>query len=224
MNEQNKTNVVKQTDTQINKPKQSHDKRRIIGIVVTFLIVIAVALFGLVMWLFVDSTKAVNQYVSDVDEQYQQIVKGKNVSQLTVKLREVPFGDVINVKYKKMKALEPEYGKLITSLRNYTAIMSAHNQLISQFNSGVDGKQVLNSDILKTVNTLTNLVKEKYPNQTDRIKNLETLGQKISSSTNFTDIGSEVNAVLRDDDNWLNKERQSIDSAREQFQQKINSI
>lgn len=185
---------------------------------------VLVAVFAGAMWLFVDSTKAVNQYVEAVNNQYQKAVTNKGDAGAAVELRPVLLGDIVNVKYKDMKALSGDYKKLLTSLTNYNLVKEAHNKIVAQFNDGVSGKKILNGDILTTVNHLLALMQDNYPKQTELINGLSKLSQKISASTNFTDISAEVNTVLKNDENWLNQEREMIDNDRVAFEKKMNSI
>lgn len=188
------------------------------------LLILFVAGFAGVMWLFVDSTKAVNQYVDDVNKQYQQATGNKTDVGEPAAIRSVPLGDVINAKYKQMKQLDGDYKKLLTSLTNYNLVKDAHNKIVAQFNDGINGKKVLNGDILTTVNHLLSLMQDNYPTQKTLIDGLTALSQKISSSTNFTDISSEVNTVLKNDEAWLNQERETIDNNRAAFEKKMNAI
>lgn len=207
------------------KATNNHHRRNTIlkwtGIAIV-LIAIIVASIG--TWLFVDSTKAINQYVDDVNNQYADIRDDKNVDKPNVTLRQVTLGAAINGKYRRMRDLDANYQKLINRLRNYTLTIGVHNQMVAKFNAGIQGNEVLSSDILNLTNQMTDLVKKNYPNQTDEINALQELGQKITENTKFTDISSTVSTVLHSNDKWLNTEREAIESARQQFQNKINSI
>ena len=62
---------------------QKHRKRNIVISVITGAVVILV---GIGAWLFVDSARAVNEYVQAVDTQYKEIVAGKNLDKANVSI------------------------------------------------------------------------------------------------------------------------------------------
>lgn len=206
--------------------EQPTNKKRgqIIKITVIVLVILALVLAGIAGWLFVDSTSAVNQYVSDVDNQYKDIVAGNNLDQPNIELRSVTFGDLLNPKYKRTKELTTKYNELADQLRAYTAAMELHNQLVEQFNQGIQGDEILNSQMLETANKLAEAIKKYYPDNIEEIAAAESLCQTIASSTNFGDISVEVNRVLHANDEWLGGERDDIEAKRLEFQQAINSL
>ena len=206
--------------------EQPTNKKRgqIIKITVIVLVILVLVLAGIAGWLFVDSTSAVNQYVSDVDNQYKDIVAGNNLDQPNIELRSVTFGDLLNPKYKRTKELTTKYNELADQLRAYTAAMELHNQLVEQFNQGIQGDEILNSQMLETANKLAEAIKKYYPDNIEEIAAAESLCQTIASSTNFGDISVEVNRVLHANDEWLGGERDDIEAKRLEFQQAINSL
>lgn len=206
--------------------EQPTNKKRgqIIKITVSILVILVLVLAGIAGWLFVDSTSAVNQYVSDVDNQYKDIVAGNNLDQPNIELRSVMFGDLLNSKYKRTKELTTKYNELADQLRAYTAAMELHNQLVEQFNQGIQGDEILNSQMLETANELAKVIKKYYPDNIEEIAAAESLCQTIASSTNFGDISVEVNRVLHANDEWLGGERNDIEAKRLEFQQAINSL
>lgn len=206
--------------------EQPTNKKRgqIIKITVIVLVILALVLAGIAGWLFVDSTSAVNQYVSDVDNQYKDIVAGNNLDQPNIELRSVTFGDLLNPKYKRTEELTTKYNELADQLRAYTAAMELHNQLVEQFNQGIQGDEILNSQMLETANKLAEAIKKYYPDNIEEIAAAESLCQTIASSTNFGDISVEVNRVLHANDEWLGGERDDIEAKRLEFQQAINSL
>lgn len=221
----NNAETVSQVEqTKPTKPAKqggNHAKRNvIIGVIVAIVAVMLAA----ALWLFVDSTKAVNDYIDEVNNQYQTVADNKDADKPNVTLRSVMLGEVLNAKYKKTKELDGEYQQLINSLRNYTITMDIHNQMVAKFNAGIQGGEVLNGDILTLVNQMANLVQNKYPKQQEQLTALRNLSQKITENTSFADISSDVNNVLHSNDAWLNTEREAIEKAREQFQSKINAV
>lgn len=194
-------------------------KRLLIVLSVAIVLVAAGAL-----WSFVMSTRAVNDYIGAVDQQYKEIVAGENVDQPTVRLNDVAFGEVINSKYRQARDLEPLYSDLIERLRSYTEVMNVHNQLVDKFNTGINGQASLDSNILELVGQLNDMVADRYSDQTKAINDIGELYQLVAGSTCFEQISSQMNKVLYDNDKWLGEEREAIEADRTEFQQAINSL
>lgn len=194
-------------------------KRLLIVLSVAIVLVAAGAL-----WSFVMSTRAVNDYIGVVDQQYKEIVAGENVDQPTVRLNDVAFGEVINSKYRQARDLEPLYSDLIERLRSYTEVMNVHNQLVDKFNTGINGQASLDSNILELVGQLNDMVADRYSDQTKTINDIGELYQLVAGSTSFEQISSQMNKVLYDNDKWLGEEREAIEADRTEFQQAINSL
>lgn len=194
-------------------------KRLLIVLSVAIVLVAAGAL-----WSFVMSTRAVNDYISAVDQQYKEIVAGENVDQPTVRLNDVSFGEVINSKYRQARDLEPLYSDLIERLRSYTEVMNVHNQLVNKFNTGINGQASLDGNILELVGQLNDMVADRYSDQTKAINDIGELYQLVAGSTSFEQISSQMNKVLYDNDKWLGEEREAIEADRTEFQQAINSL
>ena len=194
-------------------------KRLLIVLSVAIVLVAAGAL-----WSFVMSTRAVNDYIGAVDQQYKEIVAGENVDQPTVRLNDVAFGEVINSKYRQARDLEPLYSDLIERLRSYTEVMNVHNQLVNKFNTGINGQASLDGNILELVGQLNDMVADRYSDQTKAINDIGELYQLVAGSTSFEQISSQMNKVLYDNDKWLDEEREAIEADRTEFQQAINSL
>ena len=194
-------------------------KRLLIVLSVAIVLVAAGAL-----WSFVMSTRAVNDYIGAVDQQYKEIVAGENVDQPTVRLNDVAFGEVINSKYRQARDLEPLYSGLIERLRSYTEVMNVHNQLVNKFNTGINGQASLDGNILELVGQLNDMVADRYSDQTKAINDIGELYQLVAGSTSFEQISSQMNKVLYDNDKWLGEEREAIEADRTEFQQAINSL
>ena len=194
-------------------------KRLLIVLSVAIVLVAAGAL-----WSFVMSTRAVNDYIGAVDQQYKEIVAGENVDQPTVRLNDVAFGEVINSKYRQARDLEPLYSDLIERLRSYTEVMNIHNQLVNKFNTGINGQASLDGNILELVGQLNDMVVDRYSDQTKAINDIGELYQLVADSTSFEQISSQMNKVLYDNDKWLGEEREAIEADRTEFQQAINSL
>lgn len=176
------------------------------------------------LWSFVLSTRAVNDYIGAVDQQYKEIVAGENVDQPTVRLTDVAFGEVINSKYRQARDLEPLYSDLIERLRSYTEVMNVHNQLVNKFNTGINGQVSLDGNILELVGQLNDMVADRYSDQTEAINDIGELYQLVAGNTSFEQISSQMNKVLYDNDKWLGEEREAIEADRTEFQQAINSL
>ena len=140
-----------------------------------------------------------------------------------VRLRQVWLGDIFCAKYDRTTKLEASYQALINNLRRYQLVMGAHNKLVAQFNSGVAGGAVLNSDLLERINKIIELMKKYYPEDTGRIQAMVALSQRITASTTFAEISADMNRALGEHEKWLDGHRQAIERARVDFQTKLNA-
>ena len=134
------------------------------------------------------------------------------------------LGQLLSPKYRRAVELDQNYQQLIDRLRNYTLTMQVHNELVDKFNDGMQGDEVLNSDVLELAIQLRDVVQKCYPERTSEIAALTELCQTIASNTNFADISGDVNKVLHSNDKWLSEERESIETMRVEFQESINSL
>ena len=203
----------------INKQRRQVWRRVIVGLL---LIIVVVA--GIGLWRFIDATKAVNDYIASVDRQYREISDGENIDQVNVQLPSVWLGQLLSPKYRRAVELDQNYQQLIDRLRNYTLTMQVHNELVDKFNDGMQGDEILNSDVLELAIQLRDVVQKCYPERTNEIATLTELCQTIASNTNFADISGDVNKVLHSNDKWLSEERESIETMRVEFQESINSL
>ena len=203
----------------INKQRRQVWRRVIVGLL---LIIVVVA--GIGLWRFIDATKAVSDYIASVDRQYREISDGENIDQVNVQLPSVWVGQLLSPKYRRAVELDQNYQQLIDRLRNYTLTMQVHNELVDKFNDGMQGDEVLNSDVLELAIQLRDVVQKSYPERTNEMATLTELCQTIASNTNFADISGDVNKVLHSNDKWLSEERESIETMRVEFQESINSL
>lgn len=203
----------------INKQRRQVWRRVMVGLL---LVIVAVA--GIGLWRFIDATKVVNDYIASVDRQYREISDGENIDQVNVQLPSVWLGQLLSSKYRRAVELDQNYQQLIDRLRNYTLTMRVHNELVDKFNDGMQGDEVLNSDVLELAIQLRDVVQKRYPERTSEIAALTELCQTIASNTNFADISGDVNKVLHSNDKWLSEERESIEAMRVEFQESINSL
>lgn len=206
-------------ETHINKQCRQVWCRVMVGLL---LVIVIVA--GIGLWRFIDATKVVNDYIASVDRQYREISDGENIDQVNVQLPSVWLGQLLSPKYRRAVELDQNYQQLIDRLRNYTLTMQVHNELVDKFNDGMQGDEVLNSDVLELAIQLRDVVQKCYPERTNEIATLTELCQTIASNTNFADISGDVNKVLHSNDKWLSEERESIETMRVEFQESINSL
>ena len=224
----NNSEIAQQTVSSVSGKKSSaasggHRKVWIKRLLIVLSVAIVLVAAG-ALWSFVMSTRAVNDYIGAVDQQYKEIVAGENVDQPTVRLNDVAFGEVINSKYRQARDLEPLYSDLIERLRSYTEVMNVHNQLVNKFNTGINGQASLDGNILELVGQLNDMVADRYSDQTKAINDIGELYQLVAGSTSFEQISSQMNKVLYDNDKWLDEEREAIEADRTEFQQAINSL
>ena len=200
---------------------QKHRKRNIIISVITGVVVILV---GIGAWLFVDSARAVNEYVQAVDTQYKEIVAGKNLDKANVTLRDVALAETLNPRYKKMSEVDQAYQDLIDRLRNYTVTMDIYNKLVDEFNRGINGELEYSSSLLDIVNELAAAVKKYYPDNEDIINGVNSLGLTLANSVTFDEISVELDREIHRYETWLNDERDKIEASKAEFQQSINNV
>ena len=200
---------------------QKHRKRNIIISVITGIVVILVSICA---WLFVDSARAVNEYVQAVDTQYKEIVAGKNLDKANVTLRDVALAETLNPRYKKMSEVDQTYQDLIDRLRNYTVTMDIYNKLVDEFNRGINGELEYSSSLLDIVNELAAAVKKYYPDNEDIINGINSLGLTLANSVTFDEISVELNREIHRYETWLNDERDKIEASKAEFQQLINNV
>lgn len=206
-------------ETHINKQCRQVWRRVMVG-----LLLVIVIIAGIGLWRFIDATKVVNDYIASVDRQYREISDGENIDQVNVQLPSVWLGQLLSPKYRRAVELDQNYQQLIDRLRDYTLTMRAHNELVDKFNDGMQGDEILNSDVLELAIQLRDVVQKRYPERTSEIAALTELCQTIASNTNFTDISGDVNKVLHSNDKWLSEEREAIEAMRVEFQESINSL
>lgn len=206
-------------ETHINKQRRQVWHRVIVGLLLAIVIVA-----GIGLWRFIDATRVVNDYIASVDRQYREISDGENIDQVNVQLPSVWLGQLLSPKYRRAVELDQNYQQLIDRLRNYTLTMRAHNELVDKFNDGMQGNEILNSDVLELAIQLRDVVQKRYPERTSEIAALTELCQTIASNTSFADISGDVNKVLHSNDKWLSEEREAIEAMRVEFQESINSL
>lgn len=198
-----------------------------------FIIVLIVAGIGWSSYLA--STKAINDYVSDIDSQYSDLSQNKNIDQPTRRLQNVPLGKIVNPRYKAVANLESEYIKLTDALRKYSAVITKYNTVVKIFNDqqnlsapigqeddNKNPKVQLDSSVLESVDNLLSSMRTNYPDNKSSIDKLSKLKLSISSASYFSEIYNEATDALSDNDNWLKKHREQIEQLRQEFQTKLS--
>ena len=174
-----------------------------------------------VLTLFVLTTRAVNDFHDQASKQLNAAVAGKNTDE-AVQLKTIWFGRLLNPRYDKVAGLQDEYNKLLSDVENYVAALSAHDNLVAQYNSGIKGDKPLSGDLLKTVNQYWSVVKNNFPTESDRATTLENLTQKITSNTDFDAVSSDIDNVLQSGNDWLSGLRDSLNKRITEFQDEVN--
>lgn len=164
---------------------------------------------------------AVNDFRVDASKQLKGIIDGKDAG-TAVELRSVWLGQVLNGDYQKVKSLQAEYQKLLDSLKNYVAVVEAHNQLVSRYNSGLKGEAVINGDFLKLVNRYRDLIANRFPDATERIAAMDDLIKRVTATSDFDSISGFIAEVISDNDDWLGQTRDDLNVQISAFQKKIN--
>lgn len=100
--------------------------------------------------------------------------------------------------------------------------MTVHNQLVEKYNGGLKGDETLNSDVLRIVNDYIAALEKGYPNEKDRIDELQSLLEAVKSNTTFDAISANINLVISSNDTWLSDTRDGLNSDIKAFQEKIN--
>lgn len=194
---------------------------------ITGVILVLLALIGgaVSLTVIVNSNTAVNEYIADINKQYSEIVNSKDDDPKEVKpvqLKEVALADVINSKYHQTAQLTKQYDQLISRLYDYKVTLSAHNKLVKELNAGLDGDEILTSNVLDLTQKMIEIFKSHYPKATDAISGLQSLEAKISTSSKFTEISGQMHSTLTSNESWLQNERNSIENSRNEFRQAIN--
>jgi len=92
---------------------------KVVGLCALFLVVV---IGLLVAAIFVYSHVEAQDYKRDIDAQMQEFREnGKSESGEAVKLRDIPFGELLNPEYAKIKNVEDDYKKCFNDLTQYYA-------------------------------------------------------------------------------------------------------
>lgn len=193
-------------------------KLKVSLIVLAAVIVAAAAVAGTLIFMAKDSA---NEYRSAATRQLNLAISGQEAG-VAVELNLVWFGDNLNSDYRKVNSLQSDYAALLGDLKNYVAILNAHNALVEQYNNGLKNGDSLDGNLLKTVNKYADLIENRFPNEKDRLSTMRKLSEKITSNTDFESVGDDINAILADNDDWLSEVRNQLNDSIAAFQKKIN--
>lgn len=211
--------VIQELPIDAEPPRSHFPWKAIVGLIIVAVIAVGVFLSST----YVRSAQAVNKYISDIDKQYKEISDDKNVEQNNAKLEDIWLADQINPRYRKVKALDSDYQKMINRLKNYTVVINLHNKMVKKFNSGINGKKDIDGDLLELVGKIRDEIADRYPDEKERSDKVGKLYDTIAASTNFDEISSQANEVLHMNDTWLSQERDAVEKQRQTFQQHINA-
>ncbi len=171
--------------------------------------------------LLILSRQAVNSYRTDAANQLNSAIS-KTSNDSAVRLKTVWLGDAVDPGYKTANNLQGDYAKLLASVQKYVAVLTVHNQLVEKYNGGLKGDETLNSDVLRIVNDYIAALEKGYPNEKDRIDELQSLLEAVKSNTTFDAISANINLVISSNDTWLSDTRDGLNSDIKAFQEKIN--
>lgn len=204
------------------KSDSLRQKLNVAGVILIFVAIIGSAA-GLTI--YVNSNTAVNEYVSNINKQYSELANSNSTDNKNVKpvqLQQVMLADLVNPKYRHITQLTSQYDKLLERLVDYQDTLSIHNKLVKILNEGLDGDDSLSGQALDLARQNIEIYKKHYPKASEAISSLQQLEAKISESTKFSEISTQMHSALSASESWLQNERNAIESARNDFRQAIN--
>ena len=188
----------------------------VISLVAAAVLVIA----GTVCLMFM-AKGVVNTFRVDAASQLNNVIEGKDAG-VPIELGSVWLGDMLSSDYKKVDSLQDEYQKILIALKNYVAVLNIHNQLVSEYNKGLKGENIVNGDLLKLVKKYRDLIASKFPDETDRIAAVDDFSERVLAASDFDSIASSMAGMISNNDNWLNDIRDDLNNQITSFQKKIN--
>ena len=186
----------------------------IVGIVVVLSLLAAATLAVLAKW-------ATSDYRGNATVQLNDVIAGKEIG-LPVELKSVLLGETLSGDYKRIKALDGDYKKLLNDTKSYKAVLDAHNVLVEQYNAGIKGEKPLGGDLLKSVQRYKAILENRFPSEKDRIKAIDELLNKITSTIDFDSISNDIDSVLQSGDDFLSQFREQLNTRITEFQKKVN--
>ena len=182
-------------------------------------LVVLLALAALVISVLAD--RATDTFRSQASQQLNAAVAGESTG-VTVELRTVWLGDLLNKDYKKISGLQSDYERLLGDVKNYAKVLSIHNTLVDQYNKGIKGEKPLNGDLLSSISQYLAAMRSRFPDEKDRIQMLEDLSQKITASTDFDAVSADIDTLLQSNDGWLSDIQKRLNERITKFQEKVN--
>jgi glycine betaine/choline ABC-type transport system substrate-binding protein len=183
-------------------------------------IVVALALIGVVI-LAILTRQAVSNYRGAATEQINAVTNGETPG-VPIELKGVLLGEVLNGDYKRVKSLDSDYKELLTNIRDYVTVRDTYDVLVKQYNAGIKGEKPLGGDLLKSVNRYKAAFENRFPEEKDQAKAIGDLSIKITSTTDFDAISTDINTLLQSGDEFLAKFREKLNVRITEFQKKIN--
>ncbi|MCL2038024.1 hypothetical protein FWG95_03420 [Candidatus Saccharibacteria bacterium] len=171
--------------------------------------------------IFTLSTRAVSAFREQAADQLNTAVSGEATGSI-VELRKVWFGGLLNSDYEKVSGLQAEYEKLLSSVKGYVAVSNAHDALVENYNRGIKGDAPLSGDLLQSVEKYLAAMKNRFPDETDRITALENLSTKVASNTDFDVVSGDIDQLLHDNNPWLDELREKLNQQITEFQDRVN--
>lgn len=185
------------------------------------LAIVLVLVAGATITLMFIAKGAVNDFRTNAARQLNNIIASKDAG-ATVELETVWLGRTVSSDYKKVDSLQNEYQNILIALKNYVAVLDVHNKLVGEYNKGLKGEDIINGDLLKLVKKYRDLIASKFPKETDRIKAVDDLTERILGTSDFDSISGFMSEVISDNDDWLNEVRDDLNNQISAFQKKIN--
>lgn len=187
---------------------------------ISLAIILALAAGGIITIMFI-AKGAVNNFRTNAARQLNNVIASKDAG-ATVELETVWLGRTVSNDYKKVDSLQNEYRNILIALKNYVAVLDVHNKLVGEYNKGLKGEDIINGDLLKLVKKYRDLIANKFPKETDRIKAVDDLTERILGTSDFDSISGFMSEVISDNDDWLNEIRDGLNNQISAFQKKIN--
>lgn len=185
------------------------------------LAIVLVLVAGATITLMFIAKGAVNDFRTNAARQLNNVIASKDAG-ATVELQTVWLGRTVSSDYRKVDSLQNEYQNILIALKNYVAVLDVHNKLVGEYNKGLKGEDIINGDLLKLVKKYRDLIASKFPKETDRIKAVDDLTERILGTSDFDSISGFMSEVISDNDDWLNEVRDDLNNQISAFQKKIN--
>ena len=198
---------------------KTHHKLKValvsIGIVIVLALVGAAALLVL-------AERAVSNYRGDTAAQLNDVTAGRTTG-VPVTLRQIPFGEILNQDYRRVGRLDQTYQKLLTDTKSYIALRDAHDALVAQYNSGINGDKPLSGDVLIAVNKYQAVLENRFPNEEDQARAAGDLATTIASNSDFDAVSADIDSVLESGDRFLSELHDELVAHISDFQKQVNS-